>query len=97
MLTYSLFLAIAITVLIFNIILVVRIKYGDATITHLTTQPYKISMILLILMIFIVSTYKTIDVSDFPCDTYNCFPQHDEELNLGYKILLNLFELAGMS
>ena len=41
-------IAVVTTALIFNIILLVRIKYGDATITHITTVPYKISMILLI-------------------------------------------------
>ena len=47
-------LAVVTTVLIFNIIVLVRIKYGDATITHITTMPYKISMILLIDILFLI-------------------------------------------
>ena len=44
-------LSFIITALIFNIFLLVRIKYGDAVVTHLTLWPYRISLILLILML----------------------------------------------
>ena len=43
--------ALIVTVLLFNLTCLVRIHYGDAIITHITTRPYKITMVLLILML----------------------------------------------
>ena len=37
--------------LVMNITLLVKIKYGDALITHLTCIPYYVSLVLLILML----------------------------------------------
>ena len=37
--------------LVFNVILIVRIKYGDNRITHLTLKPYNIAMIFLLFML----------------------------------------------
>ena len=51
-------LSFIITTLVFDIFLLVRIRYGDAVVTHLTTWPYKISLILLIVML--VDTVVTI-------------------------------------
>ena len=53
-----------ITTLVWNIVLLVRIRYGNAMITHLTTRSYLISMTLLItLLLEIVSfiIYCTVD------------------------------------
>ena len=47
--------AVVTTVLVFYIIQLVRIKYGDAAITHITMVPYKISMILLINLLFLTT------------------------------------------
>ena len=38
-------------VLLANVTLLVRIKYGSAEITRITTKPYKVSLALLIVMI----------------------------------------------
>ena len=57
------------TVFIFLIILIVKIKYGDYAITHITTRPYNFIMALLIVMMFeilawiINSTYYPIHYS----------------------------------
>ena len=40
------------TVFIFNIILIVKIKYGDYAITHITTGPYNFILVLLFVMMF---------------------------------------------
>ena len=48
---YYITLAFIITTLVFDILLLVRIKYGDAAVTHLTTWPYTISLILLNVML----------------------------------------------
>ena len=36
--------------MILDVVLLVRIKYGDAVITHLTTRPYKVAFYLLVSM-----------------------------------------------
>lgn len=43
--------------LVMNITLLVKMKFGDALITHLTSIPYYISLALLILMLIEQSTY----------------------------------------
>ena len=42
--------AVKITGLIFNIVLLCKIRYGDAVITHLTNRPYYVALVLLIIM-----------------------------------------------
>ena len=48
--------ALTVTILIFNIAKIVHIHYGDAVITRITTRPYKITMVLLIVMLYEVSS-----------------------------------------
>ena len=45
------------TVFVFLIILIVKIKYGDYAITHITTRPYNFTMALLIVMMFEVMAW----------------------------------------
>ena len=42
--------AVKITGLIFNIVLLCKIRYGDAVINHLTNRPYYVALVLLIIM-----------------------------------------------
>ena len=42
--------AIIATLMIVDIVLLVRIRYGDALITHLTTRPYEVAFYLLVAM-----------------------------------------------
>ena len=61
------------TTLVWNIVLLVRIRYGNAMITHLTTRSYLISMTLLItLLLEIVSfiIYSTINPVYFVSDLF---------------------------
>ena len=49
---YQLVFALVTLTIVFNIILIVRIKYGDHRITHLTLQPYKTAMVYLFTQLF---------------------------------------------
>ena len=49
---YQLVFALVTLTIVFNIILIVRIKYGDHRITHLTLQPYKTAMVYLLAQLF---------------------------------------------
>ena len=52
---FEMIFALIVTILIYNIFKIVQIHYGDAVITRITTRPYKITMVLLIVMLCEIS------------------------------------------
>ena len=49
-------LAIVISALIFTVVKVVRIKYGDMAITHMTSRPYIIAIFIFIISMLELTT-----------------------------------------
>ena len=46
-----------ISALIFTVVKMIKIRYGDMVITHMTSRPYKIAVILFIFSILELFTY----------------------------------------
>ena len=59
---FELIFALIVTILILNIAAMTKIHYGDFVITHITTRPYKILLVLLIVM-FCESCYTLIVIN----------------------------------
>ena len=50
-------LSVVVSALIFTVVKMVKIRYGDMVITHMTSRPYKIAVILFIFSILELLTY----------------------------------------
>lgn len=59
---FGLALSLVVSGLIINVTLLVKIKYGDALVTHLTCLPYYISLALLLVMLVEQLFYNIIGV-----------------------------------
>lgn len=70
--SFELTFAILFCALLANVILIVRLKYGDMEITHNTRRPYMLSMYLILLSLFEVTIYLLI-VNVFFQDDYYSF------------------------
>ena len=57
---FELTFSIIVTALIANVVLIVRLKYGDMEVTHNTRRPYLLSMYLMLLCLIEVIVYLLI-------------------------------------
>ena len=53
-------LSVVISALIFTVVKMVKIRYGDMVITHMTSRPYKIAVVLFIFSILELLTYLVV-------------------------------------
>ena len=65
---FELTFSIVVTALIANVILIVRLKYGDMEITHNTKRPYLLSLYLMLFCLTEVTMYLLIGNVFFKAD-----------------------------